>query len=307
MLAYSGKGMYLLEKIHLKTIIDPALDQVRDFLGGTGVLLVSNIQDDLPQIKADANQLRQAVTSVLNNAVEAIGNQQGTVTVSGYCEATVVGKNVILEVADTGCGMDEDTLLRVFDPFFSTKFTGRGLDMSAVSGVVKALNGAIDIQSHQGTGTIVKFIIPACADEIIQVAAADNLKSHDSDGGRPTVLFVDDDELLRDMACNLLEVLGYAVVTADSGREALRIYAGGTYSIDLLMLDMTMPEMDGVEVLQELRRSGSKVPVLLSSGYSRENVSSKIAEDELTMFIQKPYTIDGLKSALEEVSSSHLS
>lgn len=305
MLAYSGKGMYLLEKIHLKNIIDPALDQVRDHLGGTGVLLITKIQGDLPQIKADANQLRQAVTSVLNNAVEAIGKQRGTVTISGYCEVTAAGKNVILEVADTGCGMDEDTLLRVFDPFFSTKFTGRGLDMSAVSGVVKALNGTIDIQSHPGTGTIVKFVIPACTDEIIQVAA-DVPKSHASDG-RPTVLFVDDDELLREMACNLLEALGYAVVTAGSGREALRIYTGGAYSIDLLMLDMTMPEMDGAEVLHELRQSGSKVPVLLSSGYTRENISSKMAEDELTMFIQKPYTIDGLKSALEEVSSSHLS
>lgn len=112
------------------------------------------------------------------------------------------------------------------------------------------------------------------------------------------------------MACNLLEALGYVVITAGSGREALRVYAEHGHSIDLLLLDMIMPEMDGAEVIHELRQKGSKVPVLLSSGYSREDVSSKIAEDELTVFIQKPYTIESLKSALAEVLgpvSSHLS
>jgi signal transduction histidine kinase len=300
MLAYSGKGLYQLEKMHLKTLLCPIYEQLRATLFGAPVELVLNIPDDLSHIKADPNQLRQAVTSVINNAVEAIGNRRGSISISGYSEGEAPGKNVIIEVTDTGCGMDEDTLRRVFDPFFSTKFTGRGLDMSAVSGVVKALNGTIDIKSRQGEGTSVRFAIPACEDEIIVVAVDDVPRRHEPEG-KPTVLFVDDEELLREMAGNLLEALGYEVVIADSGREALRIYAERGHSIDLLMLDMTMPEIGGAEVLHELRLRGSKVPVLLSSGYSRENVASKIAADELTAFIQKPYSVESLRSVLGEV------
>lgn len=177
MLAYSGNGLYQLEKMHLKTLLYPIHDQIKASLGGTKVKLTLNIPDDLSLIKADPNQLRQAVNSVINNAVEAIGNQQGSITISGYSEISASGKNVILEVADTGCGMDEDTLRRVFDPFFSTKFTGRGLDMSAVSGVIKALKGTIDIKSQQGKGTIVRFVIPSCSDETMSVAIDDNRKN----------------------------------------------------------------------------------------------------------------------------------
>lgn len=309
MLAYSGKGFFQPEKIHLKALIDPVHKQIGASIGGTAIVVTLNIPDDLPLIKADPNQLRQAVTSVIDNAVEAIGNQQGSITISGHSESSAAGKTVILEIADNGCGMDEDTLRRVFDPFFSTKFTGRGLDMSAVSGVIKALKGTIDIKSRPGEGTIVRFDIPACADEIIPVAIDDTHKKHGSDE-RPTVLFVDDEESLREMAGNLLEALGYAVITASSGREALRIYAEKGHSIDLLLLDMNTPGLEGADVVHELRQKGSKVPVLLSSGYSRKDVLSKMAEDKLTVFIQKPFTIQCLESALSEVLmpvSSHIS
>jgi len=303
MLAYSGKGLYLLERISLKSLIEPVHEQVKASLGGQRISLILAVPDDLPLIKADPNQLRQAITSVINNAVEAIDNQRGSITISGYCEVAAAGKNVVLEISDTGCGMNEDTLRRVFDPFFSTKFTGRGLDMSAVSGVIKALKGTIGIQSQQEKGTTVRFVIPACADEMMPDAIVDN-PEHRGTNGVFTVLFVDDEELLREMAGNLLEALGYSVILAGSGREALRIYAERGHSIDLLLLDMTMPEMDGAEVLHELRQRGSKVPVLLSSGYSREDVSSKIAEDEQTFFIQKPYTLESLKHALDEIMES---
>jgi len=302
MLAYSGKGFFQLEKLHLKTVLDPVQAQISASLGVTGVVLNLNIPDDLPLIKADPNQLQQAVISVINNAVEAIGNQRGSITISGNCEVAADGNKVILEVSDTGCGMDEDTLRRVFDPFFSTKFTGRGLDMSAVSGVIKAMKGSIGIQSNPGKGTTVRMVFSVCAEDIISAAIDDSPKRHESDGS-PTVLFVDDEFLLREMAGSLLEALGYSVITAASGREGLKIYAEHGHSIDLLLLDMTMPEMDGAEVLHELRMRGSKVPVLLSSGYSREGILSKIADDERTVFIQKPYTVESLKNALEKVLS----
>lgn len=301
MLLYSGHGMYRFIKMHPKTLLAPVYDQFCASSGSTGVVVTMQIPDDLPHIKADPNQLRQAVSSVINNAVEAIGNRQGTVDIRGYCEVTGTGSKVVLEVADNGCGMDEDTLQRVFDPFFSTKFTGRGLDMAAVSGVVKALKGTIDIQSHPGKGTVVRFILPACVEEDMPTTIIDTPKRHESNN-RPTILFVDDDEMLREMTGNLLDALGYAVISAGNGREALRIYAAQGHSIDLLLLDMTMPEMDGTEVLNELRQRGSRVPALLSSGYGRDDFPATVADEEgLVIFIQKPYTIENLKCALDKV------
>jgi len=301
MLLYSGHGMYRFVKMHPKTLLAPVYDQVRASVGSTGVVVSLHIPDDLPHIKADPIQLRQAVTSVLNNAVEAIGNQPGTVAIRGYCEVAATGNKVVLEVADSGCGMDEDTLQRVFDPFFSTKFTGRGLDMAAVSGVVKALKGTISIQSHPGECTVVRFVLPACSEEVMPATIEDMPKRHELTD-RPTILFVDDDEMLKEMTGNLLDALGYSVISAGNGREALQIYTAQGHSIDLLLLDMTMSEMDGTEVLNELRKRGSRVPALLSSGYSRDDFPAAVADEEgLVIFIQKPYTIESLKTALDKV------
>lgn len=301
MLLYSGHGLYRFVKMHLTTIVAPVYDQFRASLGSTGVVVTMHIPDDLPLVKADPGQLRQAVTSVLNNAVEAIGSHKGSVAITGYRNDTGAGNKVVLEISDDGCGMDEDTLQRVFDPFFSTKFTGRGLDMAAVSGIIKALKGTVEIKSHPGIGTVVRFILPACVDDVMPATIDDMPKKHEP-AGRPTVLFVDDDEMLREMTANLLAALGYAVICAASGREALRIYSAQGHSIDLLLLDMAMPEMDGAEMLNELRQRGSRVPALLSSGYSRDDFPAKVAdEDGLVIYIQKPYTIENLKSALDKV------
>lgn len=301
MLLYSGHGMYRFVKMHLTTLLAPVYDQFRASLGSSGITLTLQIPENLPQVKADPGQFRQAVTSVLNNAVEAIGARHGAIAITGYRDNAGSETRVVLEISDSGCGMDEETLRRVFDPFFSTKFTGRGLDMPAVSGIVKALNGTIDIQSHPGKGTVVKFVLPACAEEGIPLTIIGTSEKNEP-SGRPTILFVDDDEMLREMTGNLLEALGYAVISTGSGREALRLYAAQEHAIDLLLLDMVMPEMDGTEILNELRRRGSRVPVLLSSDYSRDDFPAKLTdEDGLVIFIQKPYTVENLKNSLDKV------
>ena len=301
MLLYSGLGMYRFVKMHLNTLMAPVYDQFKISLGGSDVTLTMQIPDDLPPVKADPGQFRQAVTSVLNNSVEAIGIHSGVIAISGYGEGAGDASKVVLEISDNGCGMDEDTLRRVFDPFFSTKFTGRGLDMPAVSGIIKALKGTIDIKSRPGKGTVVRFVLPACVEEAMP-AALDKAPEKLRSTGRPTILFVDDDEMLREMTGNLLDALGYAVISAGSGREALRIYATHGQSIDLLLLDMTMPEMDGTEILNELRLRGARVPALLSSSYSRDEIPAKLPDEGgLVVFIQKPYTVENLKSALDKV------
>ncbi len=305
MLAYSGKGFYHFEKIHVQALLDPVLPQIKDLLSQTHIDLKLSIPDELPLIKADARQLRQAVINVINNAVEAIGDHNGSILVSGYCETTAGGKLVVLEVVDTGCGMDEVTVQRVFDPFFSTKFTGRGLNMSAVSGVVKALKGTISIKSQLGKGTTVQFAIPAYSDHKMAAFIDNDRPAWLPLAGKPTVIFVDIEHSIREMTASLLETLGYAVITAESVTEALLLYKEFVNQVDILFIDVTLWEMNGTELLNELRLKWAKVPVLLTSEYTLENVSSIIGkEDPTVFFIQKPYTIESLNSALIEVLSA---
>lgn len=161
MLVYSGKGLNKLEKISLNSLLDPS---VLAPLGKTGIKLSMNVPLGLPPIKANPIQLRQAVISVIKNAVEAVGTQSGTISISGFLQDCSDGRWVTLEITDNGCGMNKEIQSRVFDPFFSTKFVGRGLDMAAVSGVIKGLNGHIEITSQPEKGTTVRLVIPACLD-----------------------------------------------------------------------------------------------------------------------------------------------
>lgn len=300
MLVFSGKGQYVLEKIHLKTVVYSVSDQIREQLIRSGISLSLNIPDGLPLIKADPNQIRQAITSIVNNAVEAIGSQQGNITISAMMDTTGAGRNIILEISDTGCGMEEETLRRIFDPFFSTKFLGRGLNMSAVSGVISALKGSIDIKSEMGKGTLVRISIPPYNEEVGLGPVVGTLKQNEC-GGKPTILFVDDECALREIADDLLDALGYRVLTAISGKEALHMYAEQGDSINLLMLDTTMLKKDGTDVLYELRQRGAKIPVLLSSGYGQEDEISKTVRDDLTTFIRKPYTVEQLQKSLDGI------
>ena len=182
------------------------------------------------------------------------------------------GLYVYLEVADTGCGMDKETLAKIFDPFFSTKFTGRGLGMSAVMGIVRGHKGAIKVYSELGQGTTFKILLPASekpAELFISESAEEDWT------GTGKVLLVDDEETVRGIGVEMLKELGFSTLTARDGKEALEIYRN-TPDISLVILDLTMPRMDGEQCFRELKAINPEVKVVISSGYNELEVSPEI-------------------------------
>ena len=193
--------------------------------------------------------------------------------------------------------MDTETQSRLFVPFFSTKFTGRGLGLPAVLGIVRGHKGAIKLHSEMGRGTTIRILLPAVeSDPGVKVKTAVQGLSPQSG---PTILFVDDDPQVRGVASEMLAKLGFQVVTATNGREGLELFSSHRAEIACVILDLSMPEMDGEEVFRELRYLSGDTRVILSSGYSEQEVTGQFAGQGLAGFIQKPYTMTNLRHALK--------
>jgi two-component system, cell cycle sensor histidine kinase and response regulator CckA len=204
-------------------------------------------------------------------------------------------------VSDDGFGMDDVTLAKIFDPFFTTKFMGRGLGLAAVQGIVRGHHGALAVESHPGDGTTFTILFPASAAALADEPEAPRAESHGKNG---TVLVVDDEEIVRRTATSLLEQHGYAVVSAENGKVAVDLFRKLADDIDVVLLDMTMPVMDGEETLRELQAIRRDAKVILSSGYNEAEAVRRFTGGGLAGFIQKPYTstllADKIKRTLEE-------
>lgn len=252
--------------------------------------------------------------NLILNAAEAIGDNVGSVTIATgvhplssddfddllVSKEILPGSFVVLEVTDTGSGMDEATMTKIFDPFFSTKFTGRGLGLSAVLGIVRGHQGAIKVDSHPGSGTIFKVFFPASAKLAEPVAQPEFIHWH----GKGLVLIIDDEHVVRHTAQIALQRLGYQVLVAENGRKGIDLFREHASEIQLVMLDMTMPEISGEQAFRELRRLQPQVRVLLSSGYDEIEATQRIKGEGLSGFIQKPYTIATLAQKVKEILST---
>jgi PAS domain S-box-containing protein len=310
MLAYAGKASFTVERVTLRELVEEMAHLLKTAISKKAILNL-NLERGLPPIEADPSQIRQVVMNLIINASEAIGDRSGVITVSvgaTRCDAEYLRKTelretlspglyVHLEVTDTGIGMDVETRSRIFDPFFSTKFTGRGLGLAAVLGIVRAHKGGLKLYSEPGKGTTFKILFPALTEgEDATLTSESSLRSDWR--GKGTILLVDDEESLIALGARMLEQLGFTVLRAADGLQAVELYRERGKEIDLVLMDLTMPHMDGTEAFGELRRLKPDVRVVLASGYSREDVRTRFAGKSLDGVLQKPYTLSKLREAL---------
>jgi CheY-like chemotaxis protein len=197
--------------------------------------------------------------------------------------------------------MDVKTIARIFEPFFTTKFTGRGLGMAAVLGIVKGHGGAIRIDSKVGQGTKVTVLFPPALDQKVKTESILPASSSASDP-RAKIMVVDDDQALLEVLVLLVEGMDFQVFKADRGHQALDIYRAKHESLSLVLMDLTMPDMDGGEVLLEMKKVDPKVPILLTSGYSEQAVKKRIQGQEIAGFMQKPFDMDELETRLRSAA-----
>ncbi len=301
LLAYAGKGRFVIEPVDVSRLVREIANLIRTSIPNH-VHLQLQLADDLPCIMADASQVQQVVMNIVINGAEAIGNNEsGTVLVTTSLQAVdrhyllstlgessdlAEGMYISLEVHDTGCGMDEATASRIFDPFFSTKFTGRGLGLAAVQGIVRGHNGALKVYSSPGKGTTFKVLFPA-SDEAAARQKSVVLPAADH---HQLILVIDDEEVIRRTAKSMLERYGYTVVVAENGKEGVELFQVLSEKVAAVLLDMTMPLMDGEEAFGRLKGIKPDVKVILSSGYNEVETVRRFTGKGLAGFIQKPYS-----------------
>lgn len=306
LLAYCGKGDLRLVPLDLSELVQDLAPLLESRLGG--LKLVLRLAADLPPVAGDATQLRQVVVDLAANAAMAMQDRPGIMELStslvelGRAEQSPVefqdvvtggdlapGHYVRLEVRDSGPGLPEDQRVRIFDPFYTTAPVGRGLGLASVVGVVRSHRGALAVTSEVGQGTIVSIDLPPATRAAEEFLAA-NGHSHETPRLKPAhILVVDDEAPVRMVAARMLETAGHRVTTSADGYEALDLFGNDPDSFDLVLLDMTMPGISGLEALERIRQFRSALPVLLTSGFSESEVTDVLAVDRDCAFIHKPY------------------
>ena len=310
MLAYSGRGHFAMEAVDLNALVDDLLHLLESAISKKARLDL-HLGEDLPLLWGDPSQLSQVIMNLVINASEALEGKDGVIRISTWAqecsaadlrgfstkEELLSGLCLSLEVSDTGVGMTPETQERIFEPFFTTKFTGRGLGLSAVLGIVRGHKGALRVYSEPGKGTTFKIILPAGQAAIPASDEAGNFRT-ESWRGEGTVLLVDDEDDIRALGAHVLSSLGFTALTAADGREAVSTYAEHRDEITLVVLDLTMPYMDGKETLRELRLVDPDVRVLMASGYTEADISALFADKGPTGFLRKPYGLAELREKL---------
>jgi len=312
MLAYAGKGRVQVTPLDLSGVVEEMKEMLQVSVSKKAELQL-RLADGLPSVMADASQMRQVVMNLVINASEAIGEASGTITVvtgARDCDRPYLdgawngeqfaeGRAVFLEVTDTGIGMDEATRARIFEPFFTTKFTGRGLGLPAVMGIVRGHAGAITVRTGPGTGSAFTLLFPTCDEPA--AARPPAAEARGQWRGHGTILLVDDEESVRKVGRQVLERMGFRVRVAADGRSAIEELRAHGEEVRCVILDLSMPTMDGAEAFREMRRVRPEVKVMLSSGYDEQHVVQEFDGKGLAGFIQKPYQVATLEAKLREI------
>jgi PAS domain S-box-containing protein len=306
LLGYARRGKYESKPLLLNDLVRETSETFGRMR--KDISIHRNLADDLRSIIADKGQLEQVLLNLFVNAADAMPGgghlrlktrnvTHHDIPAKGY--QITPGNYVRLEVQDTGVGMDPDIMARIFDPFFTTKRMGRGtgLGLASAYGIVKGHAGYIEVESEKGAGTT--FYIDLPATDLPALTEAQPGRRLESGAGR--ILLVDDELTVLDVTACMIERLGYTVVKAASGREAVALFRAEPTAFHLVILDMIMPEMRGGEVFDELKRIHPGIKVLLASGYSMQGQAREIMNRGCTGFIQKPFTMEDLSQKLQAV------
>jgi len=314
MLAYAGKGRFIIEPVDLSEMVDATAELVTASIPKS-VRLELKLDQHLPTVQTDAGQMQQVAMNLIINAAEAVGeNRNGLVTVRTQAEEIAPesrrrdisgnslppGTYAVLEVRDTGCGIDSVTLTKIFDPFFTTKFTGRGLGLAAVLGIVRSHQGAIEVETAPSQGSTFRILLPAthtAAAKISTPALREAVK------GRETILVIDDEAAVRRVAKAALEGVGFTALVVAGGEQGLE-HIRRNKDISLVLLDMSMPEMSGRQVLEALKLIRPELPVMICSGYSEDEVYRQFSGLDLAGVLQKPFTTARLAAKVRSVLDS---
>ncbi len=314
MLAYAGKANITKSQIHLEGLVDEMVNMTKSTIG-KNVKITCDLASDIAPIIADASQIRQVTMNLIINAAEAIGESQGEVRVSlakrtvrvdqsekGHLGTIIPpGTYACLEVTDNGCGMDVETQQRIFEPFYTTKFTGRGLGMSAVLGIIKSHNGALQLFSQPAKGTTFKVYLPIQMTKSAEGQPQQPASPLAPWRGNGTILLVEDEEQVICIAEVMLKELGFTVIKAYNGKEGLELYQQNATGITLVVTDLGMPIMDGYALISELKKLKPELPIIISSGFGEVYVTSRIPDGKIAGLINKPYNFNQLRDLMKIV------
>lgn len=310
MLAYAGEGAIQATFLDLSRLIRDHLPLFRASVADH-VELAIDCPDGLPSIVGDPSQMQQVVMNLVVNASEALGEAGGRIEIrTGHkecsteeltqysvCDDPWPGRYVYIEVSDTGCGIQRAALPRIFEPFYSTKFAGRGLGLAVAVGIVRRHRGAIAVQSTPGGGTVFRVLFPASTGPATVEEDAPTTKPGPW-RGHGLVLVIDDEEIVRITAQELLQDMGFEVICAEDGFTGERLFRQYCRELVAVLLDLTMPGRNGVETYRAIQSCGVSVPIIVCSGFTQEQMLQQFQDEPQVRLLQKPYAYETLAALM---------
>ena len=312
LLGYARKGQYEMIPISLNYLIKDICETFANTK--KEIMIHQELSEDLNKTMADASQIEQVLLNLFVNAADAMPNSGHLYISTRNCNSDDFKDKpytpkpelnyILLSVRDTGEGMDKDVMKKVFEPFFSTKEPGKGtgLGLASCYGIIKGHGGFIDVDSEIGNGSIFRIYLPASDKNIFK--DKDRIAAIKKGIGK--ILVIDDEELILEVSAMIVKELGYSVIEAKSGKEAVEKYKKYKKEIDMVILDMVMPDLSGEEVYDLLKKINPDIKVLLASGYAYDNRAKVLIERGCSGFIKKPYSIEELSIKLSRITSASL-
>jgi two-component system cell cycle sensor histidine kinase/response regulator CckA len=314
MLAYAGRSPLSIAEVDITHLIEETRQLLQVSIGKKTEIDLQ-LERPLPVIRAAPAQMQQIVMNLVLNAAEAIGEKAGRITIRTQSRQfdsaelnrrflsapLTAGPYVLIEVADTGSGMTRETMARIFEPFFTTKFTGHGLGLAAVMGIVRSHGGGISVASEPGKGSVFSIVFPSAVGSTPSIPVSKTLPPFARVAG--LALVVDDEEHVRNLVMKILTMLGFSVITAVDGIDALEKFRGESERLSVVLLDLTMPRMDGEQAFLEMNRINAGVPVILMSGFSEKLTLDRFATTKPAGFLAKPFDLKTVQSRVLAVVS----